>query len=79
MNDRSDTTNGGSATFRPTDSDDFQTAAVAAQQSHGQDWHVMSSREQAKAIYAELQKIDAKRTKAVLKGYPSRSRTYTNK
>jgi hypothetical protein len=52
---------------------DFQTAAVAAQQFHGQDWNAMSCRAQAVAIYAGLRKIDAGRVRAVLKAREDRS------
>jgi hypothetical protein len=79
MNAPSETKKGGSATVRPLNSNDFQTAAVAAQQSHSRDWHEMSCREQAKAIYAEPQKIDAGRVKATVDGRQGRSTADVNK
>jgi len=76
---QSEIKDGGPTTFRPTNRDDFQTAALAAQQSHAQAWHTMSCREQAKAIYAELQKLDIKRARAMLSSRQGRSFAYANK
>jgi hypothetical protein len=48
----------------PTLPDDFQKAAEAAQARCGEvTWATMTVAEQARAIYAELQKIDIARTK----------------
>ncbi len=76
---QSEIKDGGPTTFRPANRDDFQRAALAAQQSHAQDWHTMSSREQARAIYAELQKLDAERAKVTVSGRRGRSFIDTNK
>ena len=54
--------------------DDFQKAANAAQARCGEvTWATMIVAEQARVIYAELQKIDTARTKAPPK--PRRERT----
>lgn len=70
---------GGRITIRPINRDDFQAAATAAQQSHDQDWHVISCREQAKAIYGELRKLDAERARTMLGGRHGRSIVVANK
>ena len=45
--------------------DDFQTAATSAQSRFGkEEWGLMMVREQAKAVYAELQRNDAQRVQA---------------
>jgi ABC-type branched-subunit amino acid transport system substrate-binding protein len=55
-------------TKMPTLPDDFQKAADAAQARWGEvTWATMTVAEQATAIYAELQKIDTARTKALPK------------
>ncbi|HVC59556.1 MAG TPA: hypothetical protein VND19_04200 [Acetobacteraceae bacterium] len=47
---------------------DFQAAAGAAQARDGEPaWMMMTAREQATAIYAELRKIDADHAKALAK------------
>jgi hypothetical protein len=49
----------------PMLNDDFQTAATSAQSRVGKlEWGLMMVREQAKAVYAELQRNDAQRVQA---------------
>jgi hypothetical protein len=73
VNAQSETKNVRPIASHALNSSDFQTAAVAAQQFHGQDWDAMSCRAQATAVYAELQKIDTGRVSAVLKARERRS------
>jgi hypothetical protein len=51
----------------PHQSEDFQSAVSAARQTHGEaTWATMTVREQAAAIYIELQKIDAYRVRVLI-------------
>jgi hypothetical protein len=60
----------------PVTADDFQKAADAAQARCGEvTWAVMTVPEQARAIYAELQKIDTARANARVKPRQKRSRS----
>jgi hypothetical protein len=47
---------------------EFQKAAAAARRRYGDDaWFALTVNEQAKAIYAELRRIDGKRVTALLR------------
>lgn len=50
----------------PEQEDDFQRAAANARTEAGDNWSKMRTSEQAKAIYAQLRRIDALRALAIM-------------